>query len=63
MSDIRDILPFMAEPLALRKLIQEQDSVVSRAQALRAGLSRHAVAHRLRAGGQWRPLLPACLSA
>lgn len=58
MSDIRDILPSMGEPLALRKLIQQQDSVVSRAQALRAGLSRHAIAYRLREGGPWRLLLP-----
>jgi hypothetical protein len=58
MSDIRDILPFMGEPLALRELIQEQDAVVSREQVLRAGLSRHAIAHRLRDGGPWRVLLP-----
>jgi hypothetical protein len=59
MSDTGDILLFMAEPLALQKLIREQDSVLSRAQALRAGLSRHAIGHRLRDGGPWRSLLPA----
>ena len=48
----------MAEPLALQELIQRQDSVVSRAQALRAGLSRHAIGYRLREGGPWRLLLP-----
>jgi hypothetical protein len=32
--------------------------VVSRAQALEAGVSRHAIAHRLRSGGPWRVLLP-----
>jgi hypothetical protein len=58
MSDRGDILPVMAEPLALQKLIQRQDSVVSRAQALRAGLSRHAIGYRLRDGGPWRLLLP-----
>lgn len=48
----------MAEPLALQKLIRQQDSVVSRAQALQVGLSRHALAYRLRDGGPWRVLLP-----
>jgi hypothetical protein len=48
----------MAEPLALQGLIQRQDSVVSRAQVLRAGLTRHAVAHRLRDDGPWRLLFP-----
>ncbi len=48
----------MAEHLALEKLIQRQDSVVSRPQALRAGLSRHAIGYRLRDGGPWRLLLP-----
>jgi hypothetical protein len=48
----------MAEPLALQKLIRRQDSVVSRAQALQAGLSRHAIGYRLRAGGPWQPVLP-----
>jgi hypothetical protein len=48
----------MTEPLALEKLIRRQDSVVSRGQALRAGLSRHAIGYRLREGGPWRLLLP-----
>jgi hypothetical protein len=51
MSDGDDILLFVAEPRALQKLIRQQDSVVSRAQALQAGLSRHAIGHRLRDGG------------
>jgi hypothetical protein len=59
MSDDGDILLFMAEPLALQELIRRQDSVVSRAQALRAGLSRHAIGYRLRDSGPWRLLLPA----
>jgi hypothetical protein len=59
MSDDGDILLFMPEPLALQKLIRQQDSVVSRAQALRGGLSRHAIGYRLRDGGPWRVLLPA----
>jgi len=58
MSDDGDILLFMAEPIALQKLIRRQDSVVSRAQALRTGLSRHAIGYRLRDGGPWRLLLP-----
>jgi hypothetical protein len=48
----------MAEPLALQKLIRQQDSVVSRSQALQAGLSRHAIAYRLRDGGPWRVPIP-----
>lgn len=48
----------MAEPLALQALILRQDSVISRGQALNAGLSRHAIGHRLRDGGPWRLLLP-----
>lgn len=48
----------MAEPLALKRLIRQQDSVVSRAQALGAGLSRHALSYRLRDGGTWRVMLP-----
>lgn len=40
------------------ELGRRQDSVVSRAQALDAGLSRHAIAHRLRSEGPWRTLLP-----
>ncbi|HLH83444.1 MAG TPA: type IV toxin-antitoxin system AbiEi family antitoxin domain-containing protein [Trebonia sp.] len=46
------------EPPALRALIEKQAHVITRAQALRAGLSHHAVSHRLRAGGPWQPLLP-----
>jgi hypothetical protein len=46
------------EPPALRALIAKQSAVVTRAQALRGGLSHHAVSHRLRAGGPWQPLLP-----
>lgn len=42
----------------VEELGRRQDWVVSRAQALEAGLSRHALAHRLRSGGPWRTLLP-----
>ena len=46
------------EPGALYALIQKQSAVVTRAQALRGGLSHHAVSHRLRTGGPWQPILP-----
>lgn len=46
------------EPPTLRALIGEQEAVVSRAQVLKSGLSRHAVGYRLRPGGPWQPLLP-----
>src|ERR1700761_5054127 len=42
----------------LLAVIERQDHVVSRGQALGSGLSHHAVAHRLRPGGPWRQLLP-----
>jgi hypothetical protein len=48
----------MREPLALQELIRRQDRVVTRAQVLQAGLSRHAIVYRLRDGGSWRSLLP-----
>jgi hypothetical protein len=47
------------EPSALRELIEKQAFVVTRSQALQGGLSHHAISHRIRAGGPWRPLLPA----
>jgi hypothetical protein len=46
------------EARRLLALIDAQRQVVSRAQALRGGMSSHAVAHRLRPGGPWRYLLP-----
>src|SRR5215469_12685206 len=58
MSEGGCILLFMAEPPALQELIRRQDRVVTRAQALQAGLSRHAIIYRLGDGGSWRSLLP-----
>lgn len=58
MSEGSRILLSMGEPYALQELIQRQDSVVTRAQALQAGLTRHAVSHRLNDAGRWRLLLP-----
>lgn len=46
------------EARQLLALIEAQGQVVSRAQALSGGMSRHAVAHRLSPGGAWRRLLP-----
>jgi hypothetical protein len=46
------------EPGALGALIERQSAVVTRAQALRGGLTHHAVSHRLRTGGPWQPVLP-----
>jgi hypothetical protein len=42
----------------LLALIKRQDRIVSRKQALDAGLSRHALAHRLRPEGPWQLVLP-----
>ena len=46
------------EPDALSALLRKQDSVVSRKQALAAGLSSSALRYRLRAGGPWSVWLP-----
>ena len=58
MSEGSRILLSMGEPRALQELIRRQDSVVTRVQALQAGLSRHAITYRLRDDGPWRFLLP-----
>lgn len=42
----------------LRALVERQESVVTRAQALAGGLTHNALSHRLRQGGPWQPLLP-----
>lgn len=46
------------EPAPLRVLIQQQEFVVSRTQALAGGLTDHALAHRLRHDRSWRAILP-----
>lgn len=46
------------EPDALSALLRKQDSVVSRKQALAAGLSASALRYRLRANGPWSGCLP-----
>jgi hypothetical protein len=51
------------EARRLLALIEAQGQVVSRAQALRGGMTPHAVAHRLRPGGPWRLLLPGVYQA
>ena len=43
---------------ALFRVLEQQLDVISRQQALAAGLTKHALAHRLRPGGPWRSLLP-----
>jgi hypothetical protein len=44
--------------LRLRHLLQGQHDVITRAQALESGLTRSALAHRIRPGGPWQVLLP-----
>jgi hypothetical protein len=46
------------KPGGLLALIEKQDHVVARAQALAGGLTHHALSHRLRVGGPWQALLP-----
>jgi hypothetical protein len=43
---------------ALFRVLEQQLDVIARQQALAAGLTKHALAHRLRPGGPWRGLLP-----
>lgn len=47
-----------AIPGPLRAIIEKQELVISRRQAIAAHMSLHALAHRLRPGGPWQPLLP-----
>jgi len=42
----------------LLALMEQQDQVIAREQALGGGLSRHAIAHRLRPNGSWQRVLP-----
>jgi hypothetical protein len=43
---------------ALLATLERQIAVITRRQAFAVGLTRHALRHRLRAGGPWRSLLP-----
>ena len=43
---------------ALNRILGEQLDLITRRQALSAGLTGHALTHRLRSGGPWRRLLP-----
>lgn len=43
---------------ALGQILDRQLRVITRAQALRVGVTEHALRHRLRDGGPWRLLLP-----
>ena len=43
---------------ALDRILEQQLDVISRQQALAAGLTSHALRHRLRPGGPWQSLLP-----
>jgi hypothetical protein len=43
---------------ALGRALDQQLDVITRSQAVAAGLTRHALQHRLRLGGPWRALMP-----
>jgi hypothetical protein len=43
---------------ALAAALRAQENVISRRQALACGMTRDAVAHRVRPGGPWRRLIP-----
>jgi hypothetical protein len=48
----------MFDRAALSATLSTQHSVISRQQAFRCGMTRAAVAHRVRPGGPWQRLLP-----
>jgi hypothetical protein len=49
---------------ALLAILERQIAVITRQQALAAGVTRHALRHRLRVGGPWHRLLPGiCVAA
>lgn len=43
---------------AIERTLDQQIELITRAQAQAAGMTRHALSHRLRPGGPWRRLLP-----
>ncbi len=46
------------DPDALDRILRQQIDVITRRQALAAGVTASALRHRLRTGGPWRILLP-----
>src|SRR5271169_2397656 len=46
------------DPDALDQILRQQMDVITRHQALAAGVTASALRHRLRTGGRWRTLLP-----
>lgn len=51
------------ERMTLDELMRGQAGIVHRQQALAAGMTRHALEHRLGAGGSWQAVLPAVYAA
>jgi hypothetical protein len=47
----------------LSRLLANQYNVIARHQALACGITRSALAHKLRQGGQWRKILPGVYAA
>ena len=46
------------DEVALKRLLREQESVISRDEAFRCGMTPSQLRHRLRPGGPWQRLLP-----
>lgn len=46
------------DEVALKRLLREQESVISRDEAFRCGMTPSQLRHRLRLGGPWQRLLP-----
>ena len=51
-------MPRTSSPDGLADLLQQQSSVVSRAQLLALGMKDNAMQYRVRRGGPWQTLLP-----
>jgi hypothetical protein len=45
---------------ALNAILARQYQVISRSQAMASGMTKNALAHRLRRSGPWQRLLPGC---
>lgn len=68
LSDPRDTVPDMTtsrkpDQQRLNRLLAHQYNVIARYQALSCGVTRSALRHKLRHGGQWRKILPGVYAA
>lgn len=48
----------MAAERAVRTVLRQQNDLITRSQALKAGMTTDALRYKLRAGGPWKVVLP-----